>query len=259
MHKFSTASPKSLVLTALRSVGPYSTLAGALVARLVRPALSALRDENLCKIRATVVLVWMMTTALAIAETPQQLIGKLQQRYEQIQSFSADFEQIFQGRGVLLRESGIVNMKKPGKMYWEYRKPNRKLFVADGKKSYFYVPSNNQVIVADLDLSQAQVPLLFLMGKGDLQEDFHIDLEEKEKILGTDNALLSLTPKELQAGFSRVILEVNRSTYLIHRLIVIEPVGNRNEYILTNMRQDVSVPDRLFVFKVPDGTEVLSQ
>jgi len=31
---------------------PYSTFAGASVARLVRPALSALRDENLCIIRA---------------------------------------------------------------------------------------------------------------------------------------------------------------------------------------------------------------
>ena len=32
---------------------PYSTLAGVSVARLVRPALSALRDENLCIIRAS--------------------------------------------------------------------------------------------------------------------------------------------------------------------------------------------------------------
>ena len=56
MHKFSTASQKSLVLTVLRSVGllsvPYSTLAVASVARFVRPALSALRDENLCIIWA---------------------------------------------------------------------------------------------------------------------------------------------------------------------------------------------------------------
>jgi hypothetical protein len=56
MHKFSTASPKPSVLTVLRSVGllsvPYSTLAGVWVARLVNPALSALRDENLCIIRA---------------------------------------------------------------------------------------------------------------------------------------------------------------------------------------------------------------
>jgi len=61
MHKFSAASQQSSVLTVLRSVGllsvPYSTLAGAWgtrkrVPRLVRPALSALRHENLCIIRA---------------------------------------------------------------------------------------------------------------------------------------------------------------------------------------------------------------
>jgi len=62
MHKFSTASLKSLVLIVLRSVGllsvPESTLARTWgtrkrVTRLVRPALSALRDENLRILRAT--------------------------------------------------------------------------------------------------------------------------------------------------------------------------------------------------------------
>ncbi len=56
MHKFSTAAPKSPVLPALHSVGLLnvlkSTFAGAFVARLVRPVLSPLRDENLCIIRA---------------------------------------------------------------------------------------------------------------------------------------------------------------------------------------------------------------
>ncbi len=56
MHKFSIASLKSLVLTVLHdpqagtpgllSVS-YSTLAGAEIARLVRPAISVLHDENL--------------------------------------------------------------------------------------------------------------------------------------------------------------------------------------------------------------------
>jgi len=56
MHKFSTAVAKSSVLPALRSVGLLnvldSTFAGTSVARLVRPALSPLRDKNLCIIRA---------------------------------------------------------------------------------------------------------------------------------------------------------------------------------------------------------------
>ena len=62
MHQFSPASPKSLVLTVLRSFGllsaPSRSLAGTWgtrkrVTRLVRPALAALRDENLCIIRAS--------------------------------------------------------------------------------------------------------------------------------------------------------------------------------------------------------------
>ena len=56
MHKFSTAATKSSALPALRSVVllnvPYSTFAGASVTRLVRSALSSLRDENLCIIQA---------------------------------------------------------------------------------------------------------------------------------------------------------------------------------------------------------------
>ncbi len=58
MHKFSTATTKSSALPMLRSVGllnvPYSTFAGASVARLVRSALSSPRDKNLCIIRARV-------------------------------------------------------------------------------------------------------------------------------------------------------------------------------------------------------------
>jgi hypothetical protein len=58
MHKFSTAATKSSALPALHSIGLLnvlkSTFAGASVVRLVRPALSALRDENLCIIRARV-------------------------------------------------------------------------------------------------------------------------------------------------------------------------------------------------------------
>ncbi len=57
MHKFSTAATKSSALPVLRSVGllnvPYSTFAGASVARLVRSALSSLRDKNLCINRAS--------------------------------------------------------------------------------------------------------------------------------------------------------------------------------------------------------------
>ncbi|MDA2926512.1 outer membrane lipoprotein carrier protein LolA, partial [Acidobacteria bacterium AH-259-G07] len=192
-------------------------------------------------------------------ETPDEMIVKLQKKYEQIQSFSAEFDQMFRGHNVQLRESGIVMMKKPGKMYWEYRQPMRKLFIADGKKSYFYVPRDKQVIVSDLELNSAPTPLLFLVGKGNIKEDFEVELEQEENPLQAGNLLIRLTTKRPQGEFSHVILEFNPSSYLIQRLIVIEPIGNRNEYILTNLRENIRIPDRQFRFKVPAGAEVLHQ
>jgi len=58
MHRFSTVPPKPSALTALRLLWlldvPYSTPAVPSVARLVRTAFSAPRNENLCIIRARV-------------------------------------------------------------------------------------------------------------------------------------------------------------------------------------------------------------
>ena len=198
-------------------------------------------------------------SGMLIAQAPDELISQLQRKYESLQSFSADFEQMFQGGGVELRESGVVKMKKPGKMYWEYQQPTPKLFIADGKKSYFYLPQDNQVIVSDLDLDNASTPLLFLVGKGKIQEDFQVELEEAEKPLQDENLLVRLTPKQPQGGYSHLMLEIDPSTYLIYRLIVIEPIGNRNEYIMKNFRENIRISDRQFRFELPKDVEVLSQ
>ena len=198
-------------------------------------------------------------SGMPIAQTPDELIARLKQKYGAMESFSGDFEQMFQGGGVQLRESGIVKMKKPGKMYWEYQQPTPKIFIADGKKSYFYLPQDKQVIVSDLDLENASTPLLFLVGKGKIQEDFQVELEEVEKPLQAENLLVRLTPKRPQGGYSYLMLEIDPSTYLIYRLIVIEPIGNRNEYIMKNIRENIRISDQQFRFKLPKDVEVLSQ
>ena len=211
------------------------------------------------RLLATVLLVFLSMSGRVSSETPDQLMAKLQNKYEQIESFSADFTQLFRSGNIQLQESGIMVMKKPGKMYWEYRQPTPKVFVADGQKSYFYLPLDKQVIVSDLDLSNAQTPLLFLMGKGNLKEDFQVGLEPEEKPLQGENILIRLTPKKPQGIYSYVILEVDPSNYLVRRLIVKEPIGNRNEYIMVNFKENIRIPDGQFNFKVPPGVEVMSQ
>ena len=189
----------------------------------------------------------------------EQIVRQLQEQYDGIQSFEADFQQTFRSRGIEQIESGIVMMKRPGKMYWEYRNPQLKIFVADGKKTYFYVPADKQVIVSDLDLETSDSPLLFLLGRGNIERDFLVSLESEEYSAAPDVFLLRLTPKRPQPDFSYLLAEVAKEELWIRRLTVVEPIGQENEYLLTNVRQNLEIPDKKFQFKIPSNAEVIEQ
>ena len=184
-----------------------------------------------------------------------EVVKKLQEKYEQIRSFSAHFQQRFRSRNFQTEESGTVLMKKPGRMYWEYQQPTSKFFVSDGDRIYFYVPKDNQVMVSELDI--ASTPLLFLLGKGNIEEDFQVEFEWQEEAFQPGNVLLRLTPREPGGEFSYLVLEIMPSSYFIYRLSVIEPIGNRNDYVLTDFRENADISDRRFRLQVPPGVQVI--
>src|SRR5579863_8473348 len=101
---------------------------------------------------------------------PEALARSLQQRYQGIKDFSADFVHNYRG-GVLktqTQERGTVLVKKPSRMHWTYIAPEKKEFVSDGVKVYSYIPEDKQVIVSDVPPDdQATTPAMFLAGKGD--------------------------------------------------------------------------------------------
>ncbi|RPJ55897.1 MAG: outer membrane lipoprotein carrier protein LolA, partial [Acidobacteria bacterium] len=80
-----------------------------------------------------------------LAETVDQTLQLLEGKYQSLNSFSATFRQRYENAEQVLEESGVLIIKKPGKMYWEYKKPAAKYFVVDGRKSWFYVPADKQV------------------------------------------------------------------------------------------------------------------
>src|SRR5689334_21044432 len=101
--------------------------------------------------------------AYSAAPTANDLAQALQRKYDTIKDFSADFVQTYRG-GVLnkeVTERGLLLIKKPGKMRWEYRSPENKLYVSDGVKMYFYVPADKQVTVDSVPAEdQATTPIL---------------------------------------------------------------------------------------------------
>src|SRR5690348_13689828 len=106
-----------------------------------------------CAVLLLAAFVGAVVAALAAAApTAAEVAEGIQQQYDKVRDFSADFTHVYRG-GVLkkqLTERGKVLIKKPGKMRWEYAAPENNVFVSDGSKVYSYIPADKQVTVTDV-------------------------------------------------------------------------------------------------------------
>jgi outer membrane lipoprotein carrier protein len=215
-------------------------------------------------------LLGSLAVAAAIAAGPasalqttdvRDLAAAVQQRYERIRDFRADFTHEYAG-GVLGRktvERGEVVIRKPGRMRWTYTTPERKVFVSDGVKLYSYVPADRQVYVATVpDGEQASTPALFLAGQGNLTRDFTLTAVPAPKELAGTVAL-ELTPRKPEREYESLVLVVDRESLQWRRLVTRDRQGGTSTFSFTNLRENTGVPDSEFVFKIPRGVDVITE
>jgi outer membrane lipoprotein carrier protein len=183
----------------------------------------------------------------------------LQQKYDRVKDFTADFTHTYEG-GVLKKkatERGTVQIKKPGRMRWEYTAPDKKVFVSDGRRIYSYIPADKQVILSDMpDDDQATTAVLFLAGRGNLTRDFSVTYAADAEPAGT--IALRLDPRLKQRDYDWLIVVVDRQTLAIKSLTAAEQQGGRSSFAFTNYRENTGLSDKVFEFKIPRGVDVIT-
>jgi len=183
----------------------------------------------------------------------------LQQKYDRVKDFTADFTHTYEG-GVLKKkttERGTVQIKKPGKMRWDYTSPDKKLFVSDGRQIYSYIPADKQVIRSQMPADdEATTAVLFLAGKGSLTRDFAVTYAQSDETPGT--WALRLEPRQKQRDYDWLVLVIDRSTLQIRSLTAAEQQGGRSTFAFTNYHENAGVPDKAFEFKIPRGVDVIT-
>jgi outer membrane lipoprotein carrier protein len=208
---------------------------------------------------ARLLIALLASTLPQAAPSPQDLARDLQRKYEQIRSFSADFEHVYEG-GVLrqkVSERGTVLVQKPGMMHWTYNSPEKKEFVSDGKKLYSYIAEDRQVIVTPVPpADEASSPALFLAGKGNIATDFTAS-EATLSALGADEWALKLVPTRPQQEYDWLVLVVARGSLQIRRLVTADSQGGTSTFVFSRFRENVKLPDGAFTFRIPRGVEVI--
>ena len=208
-------------------------------------------------------LAVLFSAAALLADSPADvhtLAQAVDSHYNRLKSLQAQFIETYRGAGMERTESGILSLKKPGKMRWEYRSPKEKLFLSDGQTAWFYVPDDRQarkIPVKKLD--DLRSPLAFLLGKTKLEKELQgLSLAPDVAPTGPGNVVLRGIPKALSERVNQVELEITPQSQ-ITRIILEEADGSVTEYRLNSQEENRELADQQFSFAPPPGTEILNE
>lgn len=201
---------------------------------------------------ALVVVAAPAEASASPAPDAHALVRKVQAFYERTRDLTARFEQTYTYTGFGRRQvsSGLLLVKKPGMMRWDYQKPSTKTVAVKGSRLVQYEPAENQAYVDDhFDSSGMSAALAFLLGKGDLEKEFLVSTS-------TTGALL-LRPREADPRVESLEL-VAGADGQIAATRVVDGAGNVNEIRFEGVKRNTGVPDSAFDVKLPDGVTRLS-
>jgi len=207
---------------------------------------------------ARIAVFLLVAPSLASAATAPEIAAKVDQRYDRLETLQADFTETYRGAGVSRSESGVLWLKRPGKMLWDYRQPRPKVFVTDGKWAWFYVPGEAQARKAPVKkVDDLRSPLRYLLGKTKLEKELAgLSLAADVPPETPGNIVLRGVPKGMEDRVSSVLLEVTPEGE-IARMLVNEVDGSSTEYHFANQRQNQPIANQRFHFSPPSGVEVI--
>jgi outer membrane lipoprotein carrier protein len=206
------------------------------------------------------------------------LAARMEGRYRNATTLQATFLERYSENGAVLRtESGTARFRRPGKMRWEYDRPEKDLFLVDGKTAWFYVPADHTVTRVPAKQSEdLRTPLALLAGQMKISRICsRVEIAEHENPLNEGDAVLhcvvrgqrknpmDLTSAQADSAFGNdgadaIFFEVNRDTGELARIIVRQAGGIQVEFRFENWRFDPPIPESMFHFEAPPGVAIVN-
>jgi outer membrane lipoprotein carrier protein len=190
----------------------------------------------------------------------KEVVDHVQKRYDVAKDFRARFNQTLTNAAFARKtsSSGEVLLKKPGRMRWNYEKPDPKMYLADGNTLWLYEPEDKQAFKQDLKSSQLPAALAFLAGQGKLTAEFDIALADPKTPYGTPrDYVLALSPKTPQAQVKTILFVVDPKTYDVRESVITDQQGNINDLLFSEIRTNTNIADPTFRWSPPTGVRLI--
>ena len=188
------------------------------------------------------------------------VVKRMQAFYNETKDLKSKFKQVYTDTLYNRQRTsyGYLYVRKPGMMRWNYVRPERKAFVADGKELWVWEPEDKQAFRNPLSTSTLSTGLTFLLGSGDLTKEFRVSRATKSEgqLGGPDSVVLKLLPIEPTAQYQHLLLAVRPSDYAVTESMVVSKSA-RNHFIFSQLKTNTRLSKGRFRFRPPAGTRII--
>ena len=187
----------------------------------------------------------------------EDLVRAVEKRYAAIRTLTANFTQTFRSGelGQALTERGRIFVRRPGQMRWDYRVPEKKVFLVEpGGTTLSYLPADLRAIRARLPADAPHLDLL--MGRSDLLASFAASEVTLKDPAFPGSRAVKLVPRKPMDGIEMVYLEVEPRMMTVERVLVMDPLGNESDLVLDKVLENAVVKADVFDVRIPPGVSV---
>ena len=142
-------------------------------------------------------------------------------------------------------------------MRWLYAPPEEQLLVTNGETLWLYDTLLENVTIQKLEKLTDGTALSFLLGLGDLNEDFKRGKISKSLLKNQQGLIVELEPNKEKANLAFIQLEVDPETYNLRTIALMDQQGNYRTIALESMSYNLGLEDKFFEFEVSAGMEVI--
>ena len=200
----------------------------------------------------------MCFPAIAASQGLDAQLKNIEARYNRAQSLKLDFSETYAGiKSPVQNDSGVLYLRKPGRMRWEYASPPGKLFLSDGKDVFLYTPDDQRAEKSKLKESEdMRAPLAFLLGKLDFKKEFKSFQVRCSGSDASSGSWIAAKPKSDNLAYTKVEFLATPDGE-IHRVRVTGQDQSKLDFTFSNEQLNVPVAPTLFTFHAPPGVQIV--
>ena len=191
----------------------------------------------------------MLFTNMAMADGVSSLLDF----FNNTNTMRAQFSQVVndkQGRKEQEVE-GTMQLQRPNKFRWDYKKPYEQQIVSDGKQVFLFDTDLQQVTIRELSKTLGSSPAAMLAGGENVEKSFIL----KNAIRKDGLTWVLALPKDKDSGFDRVLLGFKADK--LRKMELYDSFNHITLITFNEVERNPVLQDSTFLFTPPKGVDVV--